>query len=145
MEVSHSVKLSPVLKVKNWTFVWLWIGLSLANHRQLQQKIVKFVQIQKAFLEIIYNVYVKKSLQGTHPQQFKRSLLMPCELLEWFQSKMLIHQSFFRGQKMFFHIFMAFLETTYISVLIITAFLRIQQKFYLREEMTEDRKGKYLV
>ena len=30
-------------------------------------------------------------------------------------------------------------------VLIITAFLRIQQKFYLREEMAEDRKGKCLV
>ena len=24
MKVSHSVKFSPVLKVKNWTFVWLW-------------------------------------------------------------------------------------------------------------------------
>ena len=35
--------------------------------------------------------------------------------------------SFFRGQKMFFHISVAFPETTYISFLIITAFLRIQQ------------------
>ena len=30
---------------------------------------------------------------------------------------MLIHQSYFRGQKLFFHISMVFLETTYISFL----------------------------
>ena len=36
---------------------------------------------------------------------------------------------------------MAFPETTYISFLIITASLRIQQKFYLNEELIEDGKG----
>ena len=32
-----------------------------------------------------------------------------------------------------------------VTFLIITAFLRIQQKFYLREELIDDRKGKVLV
>ena len=75
----------------------------------------------------------------------QKSIVDAMRVVRMISIKMLIHQSFFPGQKMFFHISMAFPETTYISFLIITAILRIQKKFYLREELIEDMKGKFLV
>ena len=49
---------------------------------------------------------------------------------------------FFRGQKMFFHISIAFPETTYRSFLIITEDL---PKVSSKGELIEDTKGKFLV
>ena len=72
---------------------------------------------------------VKKKTPVTIPLDESKSF---GEILSRFEGKKLNlcmimdHQSFFCGQKMLFHISMAFPKTTYISFLIITAILRIQ-------------------